>query len=449
MGFMDWVNRNFNPTHPNNNPYAGVEQNNFNLPGFAQRDQFAQQQMQGASGREAFTASESPFRDAQRQSLDNLQRQYSDDGNSFALAQQAPQQAAAAAQQRSLMASASPANAAMMARVGSQNIGRANQAIAGNAMMGRIAERQGLANTLGQMTGMARAQDQAHSQFNAGMQQQNRSQNDQAAQGWYGGATQNAGMQQNGMMGYENNRMGRFGAVAGQPTAAERAVAGTVGAVQTAGPMIASALSDERAKKNVGDGGKEADSFMDGIRAKKYEYKPGLNENGKTSGYSFRDAQGQTHFVDHPAGAESGGTQRPVNPDGSFGAAQPASRPVPLTTPGYPYNMNDAGGQSMYNEALKVHGTGNPGERLGVMAQDVQKSPMGAAIVKGGGETLRTIENATGPILASLARLNERLKSVETKKPGNAVEPLASPVIKKPEAPRPAPKRLLPGELAK
>jgi hypothetical protein len=200
---MGWLSEMFNPTDPANNPYATVDQNNFNMPGFKGRDQYTQGAMQGAQGRQAFQSSDSPFRDLQRQQIERYGRMFNNDGDSLALqqAQQAQQQAAA--QQRSLMASASPNNAAMMARVGSQNIGRANAAIEGQGMMARNAERMGLAGAMGNLTTSARGQDLQNNQFNAGMQQGNRNANDAYEQGMLGANMQNAGMQQSGMMNYE------------------------------------------------------------------------------------------------------------------------------------------------------------------------------------------------------------------------------------------------------
>lgn len=257
--FRQGLRDKFDPTHESNNPYTQVNQRNFQLPGFGERQRFSDEQMRSAQGREAFTAQDSSFRGDQQAMMDAYRGMYNDDSQSLALRQAERDQAGMQAQQRSLMASASPNNQAMMARVGSQNIGRGNQAIAGNALMGRIAERQGLAGTMSNLSGMARAQDQNMSQFNAQQQQGNRQWNDQAAQGWYGANMQNAALQQSGNMGYEQNRLGRFGIVAGQPTGAERLASGLTGGLMAGVKMMAEGgIVTKPTNAVIGEAGPEA-----------------------------------------------------------------------------------------------------------------------------------------------------------------------------------------------
>jgi ATPase subunit of ABC transporter with duplicated ATPase domains len=57
-----------------------------------------------------------------------------------------------------------------------------------------------------------------------------------------------------------------------------------------------------------------------------------------------------------------------------------------------------------------------PGKQLGVMAQDVEKTPMGAQAVQPVGGLKTITPTITGPVLAGLARLNERLENLEGKK---------------------------------
>jgi hypothetical protein len=55
-----------------------------------------------------------------------------------------------------------------------------------------------------------------------------------------------------------------------------------------------------------------------------------------------------------------------------------------------------------------------PGERYGIMAQDLEKSPMGASIVvEDGGRKKIDAAQAVGVLLAAMARMNQRVKKVE------------------------------------
>jgi hypothetical protein len=63
------------------------------------------------------------------------------------------------AMQQALAASANPQNAAMAQRMASQNAGRINQGMAGQAAMAGIAERNAAANAYGGLAGQARGQD--------------------------------------------------------------------------------------------------------------------------------------------------------------------------------------------------------------------------------------------------------------------------------------------------
>ncbi len=440
----DWAGEQFDPTNPANNAYANVDQGNFNMPGFGARDAYTSQQMRGAQGRGAFSSdNNSTFRGDQMGLMQQMQGQYDNDASSYALARAGQEQANARAQQRSLMASASPSNSAMMARVGSQNIGRSDMGIAGQGMMARLAEKQGL---LGQMSGLstsARGQDLQNNQFNAGMQQGNRNANDAYEQGMLGANMQNAGMQQSGMMNYEANRLGRFNTIAGQPTDAERVVKGIEGGVQVIGGL-ASAFSDKKAKTNVQNAPSEADSFMKSIDDKTWQwtqegvakmgkaYQPMAMEYGRDVGRTdgstpaptqappqpnpykrtYKGRDGQTYEVTLGQAQIEEGPPAPVQNQGSPQFQQMSEPPIIRTTADEPGAYIPAGrGRTMQTDS------GRP-RHLGVMAQSVEKTPMGAAAVKTEPYSgLKMIDGGaiTGPVLASLARLNERLSKVEKK----------------------------------
>lgn len=291
MGWLqDKLSKAFNPIDPRNNPYTEIDQGNFDLPGFNDRGRFARTQMEGAQGRVAG----GDWREQQKAAMGRYQGMYNDDAQSLALGQAQRDQASAAAQQRSLMASASPSNAAMMARVGSQNIGRAGQAIAGNAMMGRIAERQGLADTMSNLALSGRGQDL-----------QQAGQNDAYTQGMYGGGMQNAALQQQGGMNYEAQRSQRFAAAAGQPTTGQRLIGALTGGIAAAGG--GDAPSDRRLKTDIRPGAGDANAFMDSVNPQSYNYKPEAGmPSGRFTGVMAQDLEktqaGAQAVTDTPGG---------------------------------------------------------------------------------------------------------------------------------------------------
>jgi hypothetical protein len=184
---------------------------NFELPGGAERMSWEDAQAQGAGGRGAFTSgNDSPFRDYQNGLAARLSRQVNgEDSLSRLQLQDSTNQNIA--QQRAMAAGAAPNNVAMAQRLAQQQTGSINQGFGHQAAQLGIQERNAAANALAGLSGQARGQDLQNNQFNAGMQLQNRGQNDQYSLGQGQLATANATGMQRGTMGYEGNQTTRYG----------------------------------------------------------------------------------------------------------------------------------------------------------------------------------------------------------------------------------------------
>jgi hypothetical protein len=148
------------------------------------------------------------------------------------------------AAQRSMAASARPGGQAMAARTAAMQSGRLGAGLAGQQALAGIAERQAAESQLAQLQGQMRAQEL------------------QAALASRGAALQGYG-------GLEQLRAGRFGAVAGQPTGAERLMS-----LGQAGAQLY-AMSDRRIKTDIADGDDDAKAFLDGLKAYRFKYQDG------------------------------------------------------------------------------------------------------------------------------------------------------------------------------
>lgn len=184
---------------------------NFNLPGWSDRNAYAENQMVTAGGRAApQSANDSQFRGYQDSLAQRLSRQVNgeDSLSQYALRNSTNQNLA---QQRSMAASASPGNVAMAQRLAQQGAGSINQGYGAQAAQLGIQERNAAANALTGLSSQARGQDLQNNQFNAGAQLANRGQNDQYSLGQGQLALANAAGQQRGSMGYEANQTQRYG----------------------------------------------------------------------------------------------------------------------------------------------------------------------------------------------------------------------------------------------
>jgi hypothetical protein len=242
---IDWLGQ--RPGGPTSNVPAPTA-SNFSLPGADERQLELNALADQYGRREAPQAMDSSFRADQATLIDRLRSQM---GGADSLAQMQLRNATDSniAQQRSLAAGAGPQNAAMMARLAAQNIGRMNQGYGSQAAMLGIQERNAAANALGQVAQGARGQDLQLGQFNVGAKLNQQQLNDQAAQAARAQELQNAELQQRGGIGYEQNNTSRYGidkGVAVQPSNFER----IVGAATALAPIAMA--SDERVKNDAG-----------------------------------------------------------------------------------------------------------------------------------------------------------------------------------------------------
>lgn len=277
------------------NEWKNTDRNNFNLPGAQQRgDRLLGMANQGAP--------QSSFRATQDQVMGHLRGQMLGQ-NSLSREQLRRDAGANIAAQQALAASGRPGNAALAARMASQNAGRTATALSGNTAMAGIAERNAAAQALGGLASEARGQD-INAQLGQG----------QLNQGYAQLELDNARAQQQGGIQYENNQAQRFGVASQQPTMGEQ----YLGLIQ-GGAGAAMAMSDKRAKTNVQPGDAAAKQMMDAVEPKTYSYRPGVmlpGELDKTSpsegtrrvrtGVMAQDleksAAGKAAVVDTPAG---------------------------------------------------------------------------------------------------------------------------------------------------
>lgn len=169
------------------------------------------------------------------------------------------------AQQQSMAASASPGNAAMAARNAAMNMGHASTAMAGNAAMAGLQER-----------------NQAASQL-AGLQLGMRGQDLQGTLGGYNGAA------------------GAYGAAMGNPQKTWGSYLGPA----ISGAAAAAVKSDKRAKKEIEDGGSDATRALEKLRAKSYRYKDERDGKGRQFGIMAQDLEGgplASAVIDTPHG---------------------------------------------------------------------------------------------------------------------------------------------------
>lgn len=348
--------------------FQSTDRGNFNLPGY---DQLKQQYGDYLGRVDSRTApqlgNQSEFRDQQRELARGMFAAASGQGPSVAEQQMRQGLNAANAQARSMMAGASPSNAALAMRLGSQAMGRNAMGIAGQAGMARLQEQQMARNALGSLLGQARGQDDQRQLAQAQITQQQTAMDDAARQGLLGGSLSASEAQQRGGMGYEQVQASKYGAALGVPTGGE-VVAGM------ATGLIPALASDKRMKTNVAPGGQAADQFLDSVKPQQFEYaNAGWNPPKQSSG---------------PYTVDVG--------------------PAVVEGPGAPAYQRKTAGAIMMRP---------PGENLGVMAQDVKDSPAGNAVQQGQDGFLGINTTAiTGPILAGLGRLNERLQALETSK---------------------------------
>lgn len=240
MGLGSWLG--LDDPMRNGGEYEGLDRNNFSVPGYDQQQNRLAGYLQGVDSRVAphvgtyQTAHGSAFRGDQAELVDQLQRRAAGQ-DSVAELQARQGMDAANAQQRSMMAGARPTNAAMAMQLGSQGMANAAMGIQGQAAIARAQEALGATGQLGNVLAQGRGADEQLNMWNAGQQNQRKSQqaqmnqqqmglDDAARAGYLGQSLNAAGMQQQGGMAYEQNRTQRYGAAMGVPTKREALIGG-------------------------------------------------------------------------------------------------------------------------------------------------------------------------------------------------------------------------------
>lgn len=167
------------------------------------------------------------------------------------------------AMQQSMAASARPANAAMAARTAAMQAGRNSSGMAGQQAVAGLAERQQANQMLGQML-----QQQRQLELQASL-----------------------GGRQNAINAYAPETEGtpKGDKILG-------AGAGVLGAI----------FSDRRLKKNIEDGDADADAFLKGLKAYRFDYKSGKHGKGTQLGIMAQDLEksglGKQAVIDTPKG---------------------------------------------------------------------------------------------------------------------------------------------------
>lgn len=156
------------------------------------------------------------------------------------------------ATQRSMAAGANPQNAAMAARNAAMNMNRSAYGMTGQQAVAGLQERNQATQNLAQLLGTMRGQD-----VNAAL-----------------------GSRGNAINGYGANAFGQQ----------------APSLVQQYGPAVQSglqmaAMSDRRLKRDIEDGGKDADRAMEGLKAYRFRYRDEKHGKGSRVGIMAQDAE--------------------------------------------------------------------------------------------------------------------------------------------------------------
>lgn len=193
--------------------YEGVNKDNFELPNFNALQGRGLDYLHGVD-----TRGQSSFRGGQEDLGRMLAERARGRGPSVADETMRQQNEMAQRQQLALAAGANPANAAMAQRLASEGAANASVGIGGAGALAKVTEANQAAGLLGNVYGQGRQQDIG-----------NRAVDDQARAELLRQGLQGAGMQQQGMMGYEQNRTQRYGTALGVPTQGEQFIKGLTG----------------------------------------------------------------------------------------------------------------------------------------------------------------------------------------------------------------------------
>jgi len=202
--------------------YGTLDRGNFNVPGYGGRQQNLLSQADYAAGRRSPQAGVSGFRSGQQGLVGLLEAQARGQGPSAAQLQLKDAMSRNVSAQQALMASGGSARSA------SQQAGALGASLSNQAAQARVQEQLGAQQQLGAALQGARGQDMQRNIANMEAQLRSRGLNDQQIRAMLELELRQAGMQQQGGMGYEGQRTQRFGAMLGVPTRGEQVLsAGT------------------------------------------------------------------------------------------------------------------------------------------------------------------------------------------------------------------------------
>jgi hypothetical protein len=217
-------------------PYGGIDRSNYNVPGYdAAYGQYGQM-AGGFAGRNAPQAGASMFRGQQAGLGQQLAREAGGNGIGQGLIRgQAQGQADRGLQQQyGMAAGARPGQAGLAYRQAAMNAGAQNAQVGGQSAQALGQYQLGAMNNYGQFLQGARGQDDSQAQFNVDARLRQLGLNDQSQLEALRQRLQLQGMQQQGGMGYEANRAGRYGGLLGVPTSEEQLISGAA----SLGPML-------------------------------------------------------------------------------------------------------------------------------------------------------------------------------------------------------------------
>lgn len=214
------------------------------------------------------------------------------------------------------------------------------------------------------------------------------------------------------------------GVSASNSASAGQAGASVIGAIAS----TAAAASDERVKKKVEDGDTSTERMLDAMGEQKTAATQAAPAE-KTVGDRFA-AAGKALGKSMSGGMGGGSSAGAAISDKATArlegmtdaAAARARKPYAVSDKGAKKNVEDGGDHvQAFLDSLaakdydyKDPGKHGEGRRTGVMAQDVESTPMGKPIVmERDGVKMLDLNKATSAALASLANINKRLRALE------------------------------------
>lgn len=199
--------------------YGGVNKGNYDLPGF--QDQYNQYGQLAGQNRGTPTSQYDAQQSAFGQQLMN-EAQGKGVGQQIIRQNLAEGQGNLARQQQSMAASARPGMGALQARNAAMNTADGASKLGGQAAFAGSNLQLNSMGQYGNFLQGARQQDLDSQLRTMGL-------NDQRQLELLRQRLQSSGMQQQGGMGYEQNRLGRYGVAAGTPTTGEQILSGATG----------------------------------------------------------------------------------------------------------------------------------------------------------------------------------------------------------------------------